>query len=192
MPLRDEETTKSVETNIHPAGGGLFGDPVGQNNDVNNAWKILNKPLKHSKPGHFGAIAQKEFILQTAISVNNPDLIAQPMGGSLFGGFNTGGLFGAKQSANKPPEIKEVEKKPKPSVFNSKVTKTDQKPLPAAVDSPIAETKEIPKTKQTKDSSKHLAKKSKGDSLHAKQPKKAHSKKKKNVPLPEESQNEKE
>jgi len=64
----------------------------------------------------FGA-ASKEFIFQSALTANNPDLISQTQLNAFGGSFQFG-----KTNTVQPPEQKKVEKKPKPSVFNSKVT----------------------------------------------------------------------
>jgi len=77
--------------------------------------------LKHTK-ATFG-LPQKEFIAQQAITTNNPDLFPQVNNQFGFGGS----VFGATNVVQKPKEEKKVEKKPKPSVFTSKVTKEEKK-----------------------------------------------------------------
>jgi len=118
---KEEEEDNEPNQPVPFGGGALFGTDPNTNNDVNNAWKILNKPLKHTK-ATFG-LPQKEFIAQQAITTNNPDLFPQVNNQFGFGGS----VFGATNVVQKPKEEKKVEKKPKPSVFTSKVTKEEKK-----------------------------------------------------------------
>ncbi len=91
-------------------------------NDVSNAWKIINKPIKYSNKQHMG-FTSKEFLAQPVLTANNPDLIPN-MGGPVFGGYP-----GQPVPKAAPKEDKKVDKKPKPSVFTVKVTKEEKKPV---------------------------------------------------------------
>jgi len=116
-----------------PLGGGGVGGQGQVSNDINNAIKTLQKPLSHSKV-HFGS-TKKEYIFQTAITSNNPELASQV---SL-------GLGGPMQLAGATPalnydlknqnESKKTEKTPKPTIFSSKTIKTDKSAAPEKLNS---------------------------------------------------------
>lgn len=85
----------------------------------------------------------KEYLFQTALTANNPDLTPQGPGLGTFGGGSLFGGFNAQQNANKMPEPKPAEKKMKPNVFSSKVTKAPKQiqPVPEEITEDVPEKK---------------------------------------------------
>jgi len=144
-----------------PTGIPIFTDPLGGvagpgqvNNDINNAIKTLQKPFSHSKV-HFGS-TKKEYIFQTAITSNNPELASQVSLG-LGGPMQLGGGVSAavNYDLKNQNESKKTEKTPKPTIFSAaKTLKPDNKHLaPEKINDVVEfkkskkiEKKEIPST----------------------------------------------
>lgn len=81
--LSNTEIKRTEEKKVEEETSG-FGQPqpfIGDQpqNDVSNAWKIINKPMKYSSKQAYG-FTSKEFIAQPVLTSNNPDLVPN-MGG---------------------------------------------------------------------------------------------------------------